>query len=174
LIDQLETERLSLRPMRRDDTEALQSLFGDPDFMAAFAEAPFDREQMERWVGRNLRHQEAHGYGLYTVVLRSTGQVIGDCGLEHMVLDGVPVVELGYDLRRDLWGQGFATEAASAVRDHAFGKLGLTRLVSLIRVANGASRRVAGKIGMREIRPLRRHDVLYVLYELHRHDGRPV
>jgi len=144
----LETERLSLRPMRRDDAKPLMRLFGDPFFMESFGRGPFDESEMSAWVARNLAHQEQHGYGLFTIVLRRSEQVIGDCGLEVMELEGEREVELGYDLRRDLWGNGYATEAALAVVEHAFGQLGLHRLVSMIRVGNSRSARVAERLGM--------------------------
>ena len=158
----LETERLVLRKMRAEDAEPLLALFGDPRFMAAFAAAPFDRAAMDRWVARNLAHQREHGYGLFTVVERASGEVIGDCGLEHIDAGA----ELGYDLRADRWGQGLATEAATAVRDLALGQLALRRVVSLIRVGNVASRRVAEKIGMRLAEETARGAVRYWLYEL--------
>lgn len=145
----IHTARLLLRPMRADDADGLLAVFGDPKVMDAFASAPFDRAQMRRWVQRNLDHQERHGYGLFTVILSANGSIIGDCGLEHLEVGGTPEVELGYDLRSDHWGQGLATEAASAVRDYAFGTLHIPRLISLIRQGNGASRKVAEKIGMR-------------------------
>ncbi len=145
----IETDRLLLRPMRLDDVDPLLAVFGDPAVMAAFGVPPFDRAAMEQWVQRNLDHQTAHGYGLFAVILKANGLLIGDCGLELLEAEEVPTAELGYDLRRDHWGQGLATEAAAAVRDYAFGQLTLPRLVSLIRQGNTASRRVAEKIGMR-------------------------
>jgi RimJ/RimL family protein N-acetyltransferase len=90
--------------------------------------------------------------------------VIGDCGLEIMELDGVTEYELGYDLRRDHWGQGFATEAAMAVKAHALGALQLPRLVSLVRSGNRRSARVAEKLGMVWEREMRRDEVSYDLY----------
>ena len=116
--------------------------------MASFGGAIFDRGQMERWLQRNIEHQEEHGYGLFSVILKPQGQLIGDCGLEHMGIEGDLAFELGYDFRSDYWNQGFATEAATAVRDYAFDVLQLPRLISLIRVGNSASRRVSEKIGM--------------------------
>ena len=145
----IETDRLLLRPMRIDDVEPLLDVFGDPAVMAAFSVPPFDRAAMEQWVQRNLDHQAAHGYGLFAVILKANELLIGDCGLELLEEESAPSAELGYDLRRDHWGQGLATEAAAAVRDYAFGQLALPRLVSLIRQGNAASRRVAEKIGMR-------------------------
>jgi RimJ/RimL family protein N-acetyltransferase len=151
-----------LRPMVAADAKPLLAIFGDPSVMASFDAAPFDRSQMDRWVARNLQHQQLHGYGLFTVIELQGSLVIGDCGLELMEDQGV--VELGYDLRADRWGQGLATEAASAVCDHAFKSLGLPRLISLVRETNLASQRVAEKIGMRHERNMLRFGARYRRY----------
>jgi [ribosomal protein S5]-alanine N-acetyltransferase len=149
----IETERLLLRPMEERDFDALLAMFTDPNVMAAFNLASFGRDDMRGWLDRNLAHQEAHGYGLFTVVLKATGAVIGDCGLEHGDFQGAACVELGYDLLSAHWNRGYATEAAARVRDLALGKLGIGRveLCSFIRVTNLASQRVSEKIGMRRI-----------------------
>jgi RimJ/RimL family protein N-acetyltransferase len=154
--------------MRADDVEPLLAVFGDAELMRAFDAPPFDQSATEGWVGRNLEHQQRVGYGLFTVVLRTTGEVIGDCGLERMELEGRTEHELGYDLRRDVWGHGLATEAARAVVRHAFEELGLPRLVSLVRTTNRRSARVAEKIGMTPERVLRRGDADYVVFAMER------
>lgn len=165
----LETERLILRPMRADDFTALWRIFSDPQVMAAFASEPFDHTQMSDWLGRNLVHQAEHGWGLFSLIHKTQGDLIGDCGLEVMTLPGGAIVaELGYDLRSDVWGQGLATEAASAVRDFAFGPAGLTHLVSLIRSGNDRSRRVAEKVGMTLEATVERWGVPYWRYGLAR------
>src|SRR5438874_273161 len=135
----LETDRLILRPMRAEDSHALLKVFGDPRVMESFGASVFDFEQMEKWVQRNLDHQETYGYGLFTILEKETGLIIGDCGLEHMEIDGESETELGYDLRSDYWNRGLATEAATAVRDFAFNSLQIPRLISLIRLGNTAS-----------------------------------
>jgi RimJ/RimL family protein N-acetyltransferase len=144
----LETERLTLRPMVADDFDALLTIFTDPKVMASFKEPPFNRERMAGWLNRNLEHQQQYGYGLFSVCLKTNGVLIGDCGLEQMEVNGEVVAELGYDFRSDYWGQGYATEAASAVRDYAFGALHLPKLISLIWARNRASARVAEKVGL--------------------------
>ena len=96
-----------------------------------------------------------------------------DCGLERMELDGVAEWELGYDIRRDVWGRGFATEAARAVADFAFETLMLPRLVSLGRSGNRPSARVAEKLGMVAERTLTRWDTEYTLYALSPGGHRP-
>ena len=145
---QLETPSLYLRLMRLSDIDGLLGIFGDPLVMASFNTTPFNRDQMSNWVQRNLGHQDVHGYGLFSVILKSEELLIGDCGLEHMEVEGEQTTELGYDFNSNYWNQGYATEAGQAVRDYAFDVLHLPQLISLIRVGNEASRCVSEKIGM--------------------------
>jgi ribosomal-protein-alanine N-acetyltransferase len=160
----LETERLLLGPMLATDFDALHLIFTDLKVMAAFNHPPFNREQMERWLQRNLDHQNEFGYGLFSVILKETGELIGDCGLERM--DDLQAAELGYDFRSEFWNQGFATEAATAVRDYAFNVLRLPQLISLIRVGNLASKRVAEKVGMTLAEEFSRYGIQYWKYSL--------
>jgi ribosomal-protein-alanine N-acetyltransferase len=162
----LETERLLLRPMNADDLDDLLGIFGDPAVMAAFRAEPLDREHVRAWLERNLEHQRAHGYGLFAVSSKDDARVIGDCGLELMQIEGERVAELGYDFRSDCWNRGYATEAACAVRDYAFGSLALPRLVSLIQPGNPASERVARKTGLRKVGRLERSGRTYLRYEI--------
>ena len=166
----LETERLWLRPMRADDVDALLPIFSDPKVMASFGGVIFDRGQMAWWVQRNLEHQRRYGYGLFSVTLKESGLLIGDCGLEHMEVLGRVETELGYDFRSDYWGRGLATEAATAVRDFAFDTLALRRLICLIRQGNEASRRVAERIGMRLSDEMVRDGRVYWVYALSREE----
>ena len=161
---QLETKRLILRPMLETDFDALLLIFTDPKVMAAFNHPPFTHEQMRRWLQRNLDHQSQYGYGLFSVILKETGELIGDCGLEQM--EDHDAAELGYDFRSDFWNQGYATEAATTVRDYAFHNLKLPRLISLIRVGNLASKRVAEKVGMTLAEEFTRFDIRYWKYSL--------
>src|SRR5215213_7678019 len=141
----LETARLRLQLMQPGDVDALLCIFADPKVMAAFQSPVFDRTDMKQWVQRNLDHQNAYGYGLFSVILKADSVLIGDCGLEVIDVDGSQLAELGYDFRSDYWNQGYASEAAQAVRDYAFEQLQIPCLISLIRVGNIRSRRVAEK-----------------------------
>lgn len=162
ISSQIETKRLLLRPMLAADINALHIIFADPKVMAAFHHEPFTLEQMQAWLQRNLNHQDEYGYGLFSVIHKETGVLIGDCGLEYMQSEGA--AELGYDFRSDYWNQGYATEAAIAVRDYAFHILRLPQLISLIRVGNLASKRVAEKVGMTLIEEFTRYDIQYWKY----------
>lgn len=147
----IQTPRLLLRPMTLDDVPALLGVFGDAETMRHYP-STFDESRMRAWVEWNMRSYQAHGYGLWAMILRGTGEVIGDCGLVSQQVDGVQEVEVGYHVRRELWGQGLATEAAKRCLDHGFTHLGCDRLASLIHPQNLPSRRVAEKIGMTVMR----------------------
>jgi [ribosomal protein S5]-alanine N-acetyltransferase len=166
---QLETKRLLLRPMLPSDFDALLLIFTDPNVMAAFNYPPFTHEQMQSWLQRNLGHQTEFGYGLFSVILKETDELIGDCGLEQM--DDMNAAELGYDFRSAFWNQGYATEAACAVRDYAFDVLHLPHLISLIRVGNLASQRVAEKVGMTLLEEFMRYGVSYWKFALNNLNG---
>ena len=164
--DCIHTARLLLRPMQGGDYDALLHIFTDPKVMASFGGELFTREQMQGWLNRNLAHQADYGYGLFSVIRKSDGLLIGDCGLEQMIVAGQPVAELGYDFRSDAWGQGFATEAAGAVRDYAFKVVRLPQLISLIRAGNLASKRVAEKVGMSQQVEIERYGIRYWQFAL--------
>jgi RimJ/RimL family protein N-acetyltransferase len=149
------------------DVDALLDIFADPKVIASFGIPPFNRQQMEQWVKSNIDHQSKYGYGLFSVILKSNGLLIGDCGLEHMNIRGEKAVELGYDFRSDCWHHGYATEAPKAFRDFAFEQLGRSKIVSLIRVGNDPSRRVAERVGMRFVSEVSRfNNVRYWVYEV--------
>lgn len=143
----LETDRLILREFLPQDADALALLLSDPETMQYYP-APMDRAGVEQWIERNLRRYSADGVGLWAMVLKSTGEMIGDCGIIRQPVEGEYLYEIGYHLRRDHWGQGLATEAAVACREWGFAHLGVSRLISLIRPENLPSQRVAERNGM--------------------------
>ena len=96
-----------------------------------------------------MRRYEEDGSGLRAVVLKSSGEMIGDCGPVWQEVEGKRQLEIGYHIRRDHWGRGYATEAAHAAMVYAFEKFPVERLISLIRPENLPSRRVAEKNGLR-------------------------
>jgi RimJ/RimL family protein N-acetyltransferase len=110
--------------------------------------ATLDRAGVAEWIDRNRRRYVDAGHGLWAMVLKSNGELVGDCGLTRQAVDGTEEIEIGYHVRRDLWGQGYAPEAARACREYGFGRLGADRLISLIRPENLPSRRVAEKTGL--------------------------
>jgi RimJ/RimL family protein N-acetyltransferase len=143
----LETERLRLREFVPEDVDALAAVLSDPETMRYYP-AVLDRAGVAAWIERNRRRYADDGHGLWAMVLKSSGEVVGDCGLTRQTVDGLDEIEIGYHVRRDLWGQGYAPEAARACRDYGFERLGAEKLISLIRPENIPSRRVAEKTGL--------------------------
>jgi RimJ/RimL family protein N-acetyltransferase len=147
IVTILETERLILREFSSQDAAALALVISDPETMKYYP-APLDQTGVDQWIERNLRRYAGDGVGLWAMVLKTSGEMIGDCGIVRQEVEGEALYEIGYHLRRDYWGQGLATEAAIACREWGFANLKVDRLISLIRPENVPSRRVAERNGM--------------------------
>jgi RimJ/RimL family protein N-acetyltransferase len=147
----LQTPRLTLRRWRPGDEAGLAVIDADPE-VTRYLNPPVT--PAARFSERCLEHWERHGFGFFAVELReepAPGRFIGFVGVGHPTF--LPELaarpELGWRLARDSWGRGLATEAALAVREDAFARLGLDELISIIHPDNAASGRVAIKVGMR-------------------------
>jgi len=143
----LETSRLILRPFRENDVDPLSVLMANKDFMR-FSLGPYTREQTLGFLEKILGWQNAGKPSLFAMILKDDGTFFGYCGFYHQHIDDVDEIEIGYRMHPDYWNRGLTTEAARAVRDHAFRDLKLPRVISLISLENAPSRRVAEKIGM--------------------------
>lgn len=141
------TPRLAFRQMTPDDLDDMAALLGDPDVMRYYPR-PKTRDEALAWIDWNQRLYQQEGFGLWLITLRSTGEFVGDCGLTPQEVDGTVDIEVGYHVRADLQGQGYATEAAAACRDHARDLLNTKRLIAIIHPDNVPSQRVAEKIGL--------------------------
>jgi len=150
------TERLAFREMTEADLQPMAMLLGDPEVMAYYAH-PKDRAEALEWIRWNQRLYTDHGFGLWVIELRETGEFVGDCGLTPQEVDGITEIEVGYHVRRSLQRRGYATEAAAASRDFARDSLGLDRLIAIIHPENLASQRVAEHIGLALEKEIDRH-----------------
>jgi ribosomal-protein-alanine N-acetyltransferase len=143
----LQTVRLNLRPFSEDDVDRLSVLMADADFMR-FSLGVFSREQTAGFLEKVRGRDRAGLPSQFALIFRPTKTLIGYCGFFLQTVDELEVLEIAYRLDPAYWGQGLATEAARAVRDHAFDDLRLSHVISLIHPENTASRRVAEKNGM--------------------------
>jgi len=142
-----ETPRLQIRWLTEPDIPALASIWAD-DQATRFMGGPRVYEEVCTSLRQDLQAPPLR-FDLWPVVERSSGLVVGHCGLLPKTVDGCDEVELVYVIARTFWGRGYATEAAAAIRDYGFRILGVVRLVSLIDPAHTASAQVALKIGMK-------------------------
>lgn len=143
----LETERLIVRELDEDDAEAVLAFNGDPLVMRTTGEPLWSDLAETRRRLRDYPDYREHGHGRWGLVLRGEGRLIGFNGLKY--LPELGEVDLGYRLRRDCWGRGFATESSLAIARFGFEVLGLERILGLVLPGNHASVRVLEKIGMR-------------------------
>lgn len=144
----LETERLKLRELTRDDLEDLHAVLSDPIAMKYYPR-PFTVDMTRDWIDWSLRNYAEHGFGLWAMILKEEDRLVGDCGLTIQLVDGVDEIEIGYHLLRACWGRGLATEAAIGCRDYVFDVLGRNRVISWMGPENVPSRRVAERVGMK-------------------------
>jgi RimJ/RimL family protein N-acetyltransferase len=143
----LQTRRLILHKFSEKDLDLLATLMRNPDFMR-FSSGVLSREQTTAFLEKILAGYRDCVPSQFAVIARQENKLVGYCGFFRQKVDSVEEIEIGYRLDPAYWGQGLATEAARAVRDHAFRDLGLERVISLIHPDNIASRRVAEKNGM--------------------------
>jgi RimJ/RimL family protein N-acetyltransferase len=142
------TARLAFREMTPHDLDDMAALLSDPDVMRYYPR-PKSREEASAWIAWSRRLYQAHGFGLWLLTLRNTGEFVGDCGLTPQQVDGSTEIEVGYHIRTAFQGRGLATEAASACRDYARDVLKADRLVAIIDSRNRPSQRVAEKLGLK-------------------------
>src|SRR3954471_1653288 len=119
-----DTERLTFRCWTEDDVALATTLWGDPRVMKMInSQAPIDAAATRERLQRDMQNLREHRVQFWPMFLRSTGELVGACGLRPRDPQR-KVLELGYALRPEFWGQGLATESARSVIEYAFGKLG--------------------------------------------------
>ena len=156
-VTTLHTDRLTLRPWRDDDLDALAAVYADPEVMRYIMDgAVRDRDETAEALRRIRRSWDERGFGLFAVEVRATGALAGWAGLAvpDFLPEVLPAVEIGWRFARGRWGHGYATEAAAAALRFGFADpryesgLGLDRVVSIRHVDNTRSARVMAKLGI--------------------------
>ena len=145
-----ETERLILREMVEDDFQPLFNILSHPETMRFYPQ-PFDEVRVRGWIARNQQRYSTDGFGLWAVVLRENGKVIGDCGITLQNIHGSILPEIGYHIHKDYCRCGYATEAAKVCMDFLFETTDYPAVYSYMKYTNAPSYGVALKNGMRFI-----------------------
>lgn len=141
MIPTLQTERLTLRPYERSDWDAYRA-FTKTD-RTKFMGGPVDEEKAWGWFTNDIASWALNGFG--TLAIDYNGKMIGTVGLVHP--PHFPEAEIGWVLYEGYEGQGFATEAAKSVLDHAFATTQLPSIVSYVNMENHRSQAVAKRLG---------------------------
>ena len=146
----IETERLFLREMYENDFDALYGILADADIMQHYPYT-FDENRVRNWIQRNIERYRIFGFGLWAVCLKETGEMIGDCGLTMQLIDGEIKPEIGYHIRADKQRNGYAQEAAIAVRDWTFHNTPFQIVYSYMKHTNEPSVKTAISYGCKQV-----------------------
>lgn len=147
----IETERLMLREYKLEDFDALYEIVSDTETMQHYP-APFDEKKTKDWITWNLDNYEKYGFGLWAVILKETGEMIGDCGITIQNIDGEMLPEIGYHINKKYWRKGFGSEAAKAVRDWVFTNTDYDIIYSYMKYTNVGSYSTAIANGMKKVK----------------------
>lgn len=148
-LDTIETDRLILRRWCDADRTPFAAMNADPLVMEYF-KAPLSRAESDGFIDRIENLFVQNGYGFWAVAEKDSGRLVGLTGLAPVMFAAsfVPAVEIGWRMASDVWGRGYAPEAARAALDAGFHKLGLPEIVAFTTTENQKSRRVMEKLGM--------------------------
>jgi RimJ/RimL family protein N-acetyltransferase len=145
----IEAERLRLRAWRRSDVTELLSLRSDPRVMATLGPLQSEQDCQETFE-RQTAHQREHGFCFWALESSQSGRFVGSCGIQrasdHLPFAGL--IEIGWQLAFDFWGQGLASEAARASLAWGFANLGDETIYAITSAGNTRSRAVMERLGM--------------------------
>ena len=142
--------------MNQGDFETLYQILQDRETMYAY-EGPFTDQEVQEWLDRQITRYRKWNFGLWAVILKETGIMIGQCGLTMQPWKETEVLEIGYLFNRAYWHKGYATEAARACKKYAFETLQAEEVCSIIRDINTASQNVAIRNGMEKADSFTKH-----------------
>jgi RimJ/RimL family protein N-acetyltransferase len=142
-----ETQRLQCRRLTSDDFQAMLEVYGDADAMRWVGDgSPLTEDGARQWIKVTENNYHRRGYGMFALVERATGKVIGFCGIVHP--GGQQEAEVKYAFLRSHWGQGFATEAVKKLIQYGNRQHSLTYLIATVAPEHLASQKVLSKAGM--------------------------
>lgn len=144
----LETERLLIRPWKRDDRDAFVAMMNDPEVTRyVHGGQPYTVTEVDDFFARQERQMAEHDLCMGALEEKRSGRVVGIAGAQPLGTTGE--IEIGWILARDAWGNGYATEAGRAAMDHVLETLARPRVLAIIDPPNDASKRVAARLGMK-------------------------
>ncbi len=168
----LKTERFILRYITQEDFEELKAILQDKDVMYAW-EYNFSDNDVQNWIDKNLELYKKYNLGYFLMVENTSGKILGQSALTPDIIDGYTYYEIGYILKKEYWHNGFATEAANALKNYAFNTLNLNEIIFEIRPDNISSRKIAenlnAKICGEFIKNVRNKKMLHLIYKLTRY-----
>ncbi|MGY3038392.1 RimJ/RimL family protein N-acetyltransferase [Bradyrhizobium sp. USDA 4354] len=165
-MNHFSTDRLTAERLREDHLADLVALHRDAE-VSRYLGGVRTPEVTKAYLATNMAHWDQHGFGLWTLRTKD-GAFAGRAGIRHILVDDVDEVEIAYAFQREFWGQGFASEIATALTDIGLSQLALPSLIGIVNVANGASRRVLERSNYLLGRSTIRHGEDVAIYRIRR------
>ena len=163
-----ESERLLARAPLAEDLAGYRELLGDEavvHWLQSPPRRPFGEAQVHEWHGGDIAHWREHGFGVWVLLERESGAMVGRGGIHWIDFAGGRIVELAWAVGSAHWGLGFATELAAAAVEWAV-ELGHGGAVAMVEPANIASLRVAEKVGLRRGEEVEYDGVPHLVYRI--------
>ncbi|CUT14064.1 Acetyltransferase GNAT family [Bradyrhizobium sp.] len=142
-MDHFSTENLTAERLNDNHLADLVALHLDAE-VSRYLGGVRPAERTKTYLDTNMAHWDQHGFGLW-VLRTKCGAFAGRAGIRHILVDDIDEIEIAYAFRREVWGQGLASEIATALTDIGLLHHALPSLIGLVYVGNGASRRVLEK-----------------------------
>ncbi len=152
-----------MRKITQDDFESWKQILSDPETMKHYPK-PYDDQGVQRWIDWTISNYEKLGFGLWALILKSTGEFIGDCGITMQNINGNLLPEIGYHIKKDFHRKGFASEAAGKCMEFAFETLDFPAVYSYMTDSNKSSYGVAVKVGMKLTQTYEEDGILHRVY----------
>jgi [ribosomal protein S5]-alanine N-acetyltransferase len=171
-VDNLNSKRLSARFLNVSDIPEWAHFFNDElavEFLP-WPDSSTSPDKAAQWIERQLNRYSNQTYGLQKLILKGTGEFIGQCGLLKQEVDGVQETEVGYHIFKKHWGQGFAPEAAELFISFAFRNDLSRSVISIIDINNIRSQRVAEKNGLKREKQTRWFGMDVYVYRVNSYD----
>jgi len=166
----LTSTRLRFEPFDDRHFDGLQAMNSDPEVMRYISGRAETPEETRAMIGRVQGRWAQYGYGWWSLIEIETGDLVGAAGLHHLGQDGANPHEIGWRLRRDRWGRGLASEAASTILGHAFEVIAAPKVCAIRHPGNLNSQRVMERLGMRHVGLQNWQGMDVEVYELARAD----
>jgi RimJ/RimL family protein N-acetyltransferase len=165
-LDHFRTNRLTAEKLRDDDLADLVALHLDAE-VSRYLGGVRAPDVTQTYLAANMAHWDQHGFGLWALRTKD-GEFAGRAGIRHILVDGIDEIEIAYTFKRDLWGQGLASEIAAALTHIGLSQLALPSLIGLVLVGNAASRRVLEKSNYILEKSTTHHGEDVVIYRIRR------
>lgn len=149
----IETSRLRLRDWQEADFEPFSRMNADEEVMRYFPKA-LSKEKSDAFAQAIIAEIKEFGFGLYAVEVKEANEFIGFIGFHRATFesDFTPCIEIGWRLKKEAWGRGYATEGAKACLQYGFEELGFDEIFSFTADINEPSKHVMRKIGLQFIK----------------------